>query len=63
MLRDQMGLSLYARKEVFKEEFGLNVSIPRFRRLYQDAGITLQKMTSRLGQRKLPSQAKQQEVI
>ena len=55
-LLEQVGLSLKARKNAFNEEFGLGLSIPRFRRLYREAGITKQKMTSRLGGKKLPSE-------
>ena len=62
-LREQVGLSLMARKNIFNQEFGLQVSVPRFRRLYREAGVTLQKMGSRLGPRKLPSYAKQGEAI
>ena len=62
-LREQVGLSLKARKLAFNEEFGLSVSIPRFRRIYKEERITQQKMTSRLGGLKLPSQAKQIEGI
>ena len=40
-LREQVGLSLMARKSIFNQEFGLQVSIPRFRRLYREAGVTL----------------------
>ena len=62
-LREQVGLSLKARKMAFNEEFGLSVSIPRFRRIYKEERITQQKMTSRLGGLKLPSQTKQIEGI
>ena len=48
-LREQVGLSLKARKEAFNAEFGLGISIPKFRWLYRQEGITQQKMTSRLG--------------
>lgn len=54
-----MGLSLKSRKEAFNEEFGLSVSIPKFRSMYKEEGVTLQKMTSRLGGVKLPSMEKQ----
>jgi hypothetical protein len=33
-LREQVGLSIKARKDAFNLEFGLKLSIPRFRRLY-----------------------------
>ena len=62
-LREQTGFSLKARTKAFNAAFGLTSSIKRFRRLYREAGITQQKMTSRLGGVKLPSYDKQQEHI
>ena len=57
-LKEQVGLSLIARRDAFNKEFGTLVSLRRFRRLYRQARITQQKMTSRLGGKKLPSRAR-----
>ena len=55
-LREQVGLSLRARKEAFNAEFNEHISVPKFRCFYKQVGITQQKMCSRLGGKKLPSQ-------
>ena len=39
-LLEQVGLSIKARKDAFNQQFGQSISIPRFRRLYQEVGIT-----------------------
>ena len=62
-LREQVGLSLKARREAFNLEFGTKISHPQFRQLYREVGITKQKMTSRLGGKKLASQQKQAQDI
>ena len=43
-LREQTGLSLKARKEAFNRQFGLAASIPRFRRIYREHGVTKRRL-------------------
>ena len=60
---EQVGLSLKAKTGAFNDKFGTSISCKRFRRLYKEEGITKQKMASRLGGVKLPSEEKQWEKI
>ena len=48
-------MSLPQRRIQFNEHFRLEVSMKRFRRLYREHKITKQRMTTRLGPKKLPS--------
>ena len=41
----------------------MQVSVHKFRSFYKQEGITQQKMTSRLGGKKLPSQQRQMQAI